>query len=50
MLKRIGDVFEKFAVASLAIGLYKEGDAAAVAVGIAFLAACLILTKLEGQK
>ena len=50
MLKRIADMLEKFTVASLAIGLYKEGDTAAVVGGIVLCILCLILTRLEGQR
>lgn len=50
MLKRIADIFEKFAIASLAIGVYKEGDIKAAVAGAVFLVFCLILTKLEGKK
>jgi hypothetical protein len=50
MLKRIADMLEKFTVASLAIGLYKEGDAAAVAGGVVFCIVCLALTKWEAKQ
>ena len=50
MIKRIADFFEKFAVASLAIGWYKDGDKAALAFGLLFTALCLLLTKLEGKR
>ena len=50
MLKRIADMFEKFGIASMAIGLYKGGDVAATMAGAFFLVACLILTEVEGGK
>ena len=49
MLKRITDIFDMFGVASVAIGLYKEGDAMAPAIGVAFLAARLELVRLGGK-
>ena len=50
MLKRMGDFLSNLAVASLAIGLYKEGDPRAVVAGIFLFALCLILAKMEGKK
>ena len=50
MLKRLADIFEKFGIASLAIGLYKEGDAVANAVGVFALAICIAITAVKEGK
>lgn len=41
--KRLADVFEKFAVASFALGAY-QGHISAGVIGLAFLVMSLILT------
>ena len=50
MLKRVADILEKFGVASIAIGLYRDGDAIANALGVAALAVCIAFTAMEGKR
>ena len=50
ILKRIADIFEKFGVASLVIGLYKEGDTIINLVGIFSLAISVALTAKGGKQ
>lgn len=48
MRKRIADMLEKFAVASLVIGVY-QGNAVAVGVGTLCTAGCLYLVWRDGR-
>ena len=50
MLKRLTDFFSNLGVASLAIGLYKDGDSTATAMGLVFFGACMMLARLEGRQ
>jgi hypothetical protein len=47
MLKRLADFCTNLAVASFAIGLYKDVEPAAIFGGAVMLTASLILTKVE---
>ena len=50
MLKRLADFCTNLAVASFAIGLYKEIDPIAVAGGVVSLVVALVLTRVGGEK
>jgi hypothetical protein len=50
VIKRLADFCTNLAVASFAIGLYKEGDAGALFGGVVALAGCFFLTYLEGKR